>query len=104
MIGLLFPRKMFQKAKKSENTNVLCCGRARLTCQKNASKVVIALYMLCTSCIVIGPSGRVVKMLENGATNWSHAEDLGFKSVWWQNYNILSKCDLMPLLICELAD
>ena len=76
---------MHRKCPKSENTDVLCCGRAGLTCQKNASKAVIALYMLCTSCIIIGPSGRVVKMLGNDATDWSHAEDPRFKSGQWQN-------------------
>ena len=70
---------------KSENTDVLGCGRARLTCQKNASKAIKALYILCTPCIIIGPSGRVVKMLGNGATDGSHGEDLGFESGQCQN-------------------
>ena len=54
---------------KSENTDVLGCARARLTCQKNALKTIIALYTLCIPYIIIGPYGRVVKSLGNGATS-----------------------------------
>ena len=48
--------------------------------KKKAPKAIIALYILCTSHISIGPCGGVVKSLGNGATDWSYAEGLGFKS------------------------